>query len=185
LEPLGLLRWASIAPDDLIRALNERFELAGIPETTQILSRGGTDWGYVDTSYQIRVDHTHMPLTSISEERARRSVCQLVNMLRRKLIEDFEAGSKLFVYRYLSETIADAMLSDLVKAMNSYGKNTVLVVLRQSADNPPFKITCPFPGAMVGYIDWFAADDHGNRRNVVGWSRLCSDAFRLWKDLPA
>src|SRR5271157_2790486 len=59
-EPLGLLRWASIAPNDLLRGLDSGF--AGVDDIADIEAREhtGSDWGITQRKYGMYLDHSGM-----------------------------------------------------------------------------------------------------------------------------
>src|SRR6202035_5517212 len=64
-EPLGLLRWSSIAPTSLAAALESRFDGIDAADNVTVRSASGKDWGFVQTRYGMIVDHTGLALTSV------------------------------------------------------------------------------------------------------------------------
>jgi hypothetical protein len=66
-EPLGLLRWASMKPRNLIAALNDDFRDLANPEQLKLVNRGGYDWGYEHTKSGLRNGHTNLPLAQVTE----------------------------------------------------------------------------------------------------------------------
>lgn len=179
-EPISLLRWASIAPTSLAAALESRFD--GIDAPDELVMRedqGVTDWAFNQSRYQMRVDHTNLPLARISRTDAHRRLCRLLGYLSEKLIRDLESDEKIFVYRVIGREIDDAVLDRLARAMASYGRNRFLFVKKATDVKTRFTVHQAKPGFFVGYIDRFSTEsefqpfDH----NHLGWGKLCHAVF--------
>ena len=184
IEPLGLLRWASIAPTSLIAALESRF--AGIDEPDHLVvepTGEGVDWGFTQKLYGIVNGHSGHSLASVSRPEALRRICQQLRFLSRKLIGDLENDEKIFVYRMIEHEIDDSLLDRLARAVASYGRNRFLFVRKAPDRKRRFSIEVIRPGFMVGYIDRFASDLHGD--NPQGWEVVCRAALLAsgaWRD---
>ena len=181
IEPLSLLRWSGVGLPDLTRALEAGFEGVGSPEATVLKARPAvSDWGMIDTTYNIFCDHTHLDRVTVSEADAHRMMCQRMGFLSRKLIEDLDDGEKLFVYRYSGPLPADDVVGRLAAAVNRYGSNVLLFVCRADEHHPPFTVRRLHAGLMVGTMDWFALDRVGMPWNTDGWAQLCRAAHAEW-----
>ncbi|HTW72091.1 MAG TPA: tetratricopeptide repeat protein [Acetobacteraceae bacterium] len=181
IEPLDLLRWSSIGPDNLIRGLNARFERMGDPETIQLQVHTTKEWSALDLVYGASTDHTQLDSLTIPEEEARSLVCQRTRYLRDKLIKDLQSGEKIFVYRVFGCNILDNQVERLAAAIRAYGHSTLLCVRTADSDHPAFTIQQFAPGILVAYIDRFAPEIGAIHSNPDGWSRICRLAHHYWK----
>jgi predicted Zn-dependent protease len=182
-EPLSLLRWASIGPKNLIRALDE--DLAGFGDIAalNLSDHTGEDWGVDETIYHSRFDHTHLSRANVPWQEARRLVALRMRFLARKLLGDLQAGEKLFVYRVINRVLGEAAILRLAQAVNRHGNNVLLFVALADADHPAFTVRHVHPGLMIGYIDFFRARGGEFREwNHTGWLRLCREAVRVLQE---
>ena len=110
-----------------------------------------SDWGMIDTTYNIFCDHTHLDRVTVSEADAHRMMCQRMSFLSRKLIEDLEDGEKLFVYRYCRPAAGGRR----GRAAGGGGQplwpqRSLLFVCRADERHPPFTVRRLHAGLMVG-----------------------------------
>jgi hypothetical protein len=176
-EPISLLRWASIAPTSLAAALEARFAGIDVPANLTIRASVADGWGYTQNRYGIAADHTGLSITSVSAEDAQRRVCRHLGYLSRKLIGDLATDEKIFVYRVVQHEIDEGLLDRLAQAIASYGRNKFLFVRKTPEDKRHFTIEVVRPGFMIGYIDRFATDERGP--NLEGWEIVCRAALRV------
>jgi tetratricopeptide (TPR) repeat protein len=179
-EPISLLRWASIAPTSLAMALENRFD--GIDAADELVMRedqGATDWAFTQNRYQLRVDHTNLPLARISRTEAHRRLCRLLGYLSEKLIRDLENDEKIFVYRMIGPEIDETMLDRLARAVTSYGRNRFLFVKKTLDVKMRFTVEQAKPGFFIGHIDRFSTESEHEPfdHNYLGWEKLCRAAF--------
>jgi hypothetical protein len=187
INPLGLLRWASIDAEALITGLERDFHRADHPQELLLRDVLNDDWGNVvwgvrQLTYRIRLDHTGEKVGT-DRELARRNICQRLAFLRRKLLGDLAAGEKIFVYRTFDGRLPDRTLERLATAVNRHGPNTLLYVTRASGSDQAFTVARVSPGLMIGYIDRFAVSPEELRpsHNVEGWGALCRAALSCWE----
>jgi len=181
-EPISLLRWAGVNTHRLIEALETRFEGVGSPKQTilHLPVDSQMDYHTRDTRYWIEL-HTFVYRGDMPEEKLLAQCCPRIRYLRRKLIEDLESGSKIFIFRP-GVPIPDAeQLDHLHRAMRSYGDNTLLYVLCDDPDHRPGTVEIVKPGLMVGYLSrlsWSPQTGVGTP-DFSCWVRLCAEAYRL------
>jgi tetratricopeptide (TPR) repeat protein len=175
IEPIGLLRWASIAPTSLAAALEARFAGIDTPADLTIRASIGDFWGFAQNRYGIAADHTGLSIASMSAEEAQRRVCRHLGFLSRKLISDLENDEKIFVYRVINHEISEGLLDRLAQAVASYGRNRFLFVRQTPENKRRFTVEVVRPGFMIGYIDRFASDERG--ANLEGWEIICRAAL--------
>jgi predicted Zn-dependent protease len=183
-EPLGLLRWADMPLDGLLKALESRFEGVGLPENTEVfVSREHARGEYCTRDLRgymfmrAFVYEDEMPMERMQKQALRRLV-----YLKDKLIEDLETGSKIFVWRCTERDIDDAELARLHAAMRAYGDNTLFYVRRADAVHPNGTVELVKPGLMVGYIDRFKISPEGVLSSAppsASWLALCRAAVAV------
>jgi hypothetical protein len=101
-----------------------------------------------------------------------------LKFLRRKFIEELEAGEKIFVYRFGGQ-VSEEEIVPLHMALNRYGPATLLWVVEAERGRPAGAVEVLMPGLMKGYIDRFAPDDNAHDLSFDGWLRLCVNACVL------
>jgi tetratricopeptide (TPR) repeat protein len=186
-EPLGLLRWADLAPDLLIRALETRLDGVGQIENTIIFIPDGSDeWWTRDTRYWMAM-RSFVKTADVDQERMTKQVCRRLVFLRRKLINDLEAGEKIFVYKNMVRNLTEAELNRLHAAVRAYGDSTLFYVRYADETHPAGTVEATEPGLLIGYIDHFAYSPEDKPMGPANhaWLALCERAYRLWKNVPA
>lgn len=162
-EPLGLLRWVDIAPDDIINALEQRFAGVGQPEGIEIFTyRTGDnpEDGTRDLRYNM-VMHTFVPEGAMSADKVLQNSCRRLQYLTRKIIDDLQSGTKIFVYKITYDNLTPGQLAQLHAAVRAYGAGTLLYVRYADAEHPDGTVTHVAPGLLVGYMDHFGASRDG------------------------
>jgi len=180
LEPLGLLRWASIGPQNLRRGLETGFLGVEDPKALRLREHTGRDWGATQMTFGMQLDHTNMDRAEVSQENATERVAKGLGFLRLKLLADLAEGEKLFVYRTFDHTLDDEMQVALANAVHRYGKSTLLYVQVETQDHPAFSAVRKDPNLIVGYIDHFAPREGRLDYNAVGWEAVCRAALNVW-----
>lgn len=177
-DPLGLLRWASIGPQNLIRALDCRFADVGDYNSVLITPQGNS-WGATETNYDIIMAHTQLEQNHVPMDEAKKRVSGRMKFLARKLTEDLVIGEKIFVYRVLGGKLDDATLANLHNAVRTYGNSSLLYVTHSDKDNLPGTVRMLQPGLLIGFIEWFAPDRPGLPDNLLGWRKICEAALQM------
>jgi hypothetical protein len=101
-----------------------------------------------------------------------------LKFLRRKFIEELEAGDKIFVYKFGSGVSEEEILP-LYMALNRYGDATLLWVVQAERDRPTGTVEVVMPGLLKGYIDRFAPEENAHDLSFDGWLRVCANACVL------
>jgi tetratricopeptide (TPR) repeat protein len=144
-EPLGLLRWADLGPEQLATALEMEFDGVGLPENTELFvppTSGEPEYWTRDLRYWM-VMRTFVPVADIAEDEMRSRVCRRLQFLRRKLADDLRAGSKIFVYKNLRRNLTEAEIERLHRAMQRYGDNRLLYIRYEDAGHPTARSKSP------------------------------------------
>jgi tetratricopeptide (TPR) repeat protein len=187
-EPLGLLRWTEIRPDELIKALEARFSGVGLPENTELQTRStdkGLEYLTSDKNYYMSM-HTFVYEFSMPKEEAFSKFCKRLQYLQRKLIEDLQDSNKIFVYKLSAYDLPDPDIEKIHGAMRLIGNNTLLYVKRALDNKPSGLVELVKPGLLIGYIDRFAVNTEGVDEGVPveSWLNVCRAAYKIWKRNP-
>ena len=177
-EPLGLLRWAAIAPTDLSKMLESRFADIGDMAHTKLVVVHG-NYILFNTRYNLGTG-TFISVSAESAENILPKLCNRMDFLARKLSQSLRAGDKIFLYKAL-DPITDAETERLWGAVRSYGDSTLLVVRRAEPGHPSASLEHVKDGLMFGYIDRFSNTDI----SVDAWLDVCSAAYAAWQERKA
>ena len=180
LEPLSLLRWAGVYLDGLLRAFMDDFDPGDALQITLDAKPAGAE-------YMVRVQpfgwlmHTFVHPETQPVEKMLKDQIRRFRFLASKLIEDLEAGEKIFVFRR-NEPIVDDSILALHDALNWYGLNTLLWVVEAEGDNEPGSARWLRPGLIQGYVARLAPRSNGAFLSQPTWRQVCRSAFDLWCD---
>jgi tetratricopeptide (TPR) repeat protein len=180
---VGLLRWASTNPTELITALETEFEGVGADEFTVVTTRpfalGSQEYITRDRRYGM-VAHTFIKTSEVPADRMYQQTCRRQRFLRGKILEDLRAAEKIFVYRPES-LIDDETISALHRALGRYADNAMLCVMRAHDAYEGGFLRVLRPGLYVGYVSRFARDPENTAgSDVASWTAICSQADALW-----
>ncbi len=183
-EPLGLLRWADMTPEALTTALENRFEGVGEAEHTELFLDGLGRPEYCTRDRRgMMYSRAFIYADEIPFDKMYAQSCRRLKFLTRKLIDDLEQGSKIFVYRFSRRDLTDAELARLHAAVRNYGRNTLLYVRYADAANPPGSVTHAAPGLLIGHMTKFKVSRTGQLEAVPptdAWMAVCRAAYELW-----
>ena len=178
-EPLGLLRWSGISPHNLALAITARFEGVGEPDNTYVkLGAPGGEYFAGDKRWFFM--HTFLRSSEYSEEQAFRKACQRLHYLQAKLVEDLEAGNKIFVYKKHHGELTEAELAELLGAFQSaFPRATLLVVRVGNSLHPPEHVEAISPHLLLGYVDKFSDQLAAEYISHDSWERMCRRAWTI------
>jgi tetratricopeptide (TPR) repeat protein len=178
-EPLGLLRWSGISPHNLALAIAARFEGVGEANHTYVkLGAPGGEYFAGDKRWFFM--HAFLRSSEFSEEQAFRKACQRLHYLRAKLLEDLEAGNKIFVYKKHRGELTEAELAELLGAFQSaFPRATLLVVRVGNSQHPPEHVEAISPYLLLGYIDKFSDQLAAEYISHDCWERMCRRAWSI------
>jgi tetratricopeptide (TPR) repeat protein len=177
-EPLGLLRWSEVRPDQLIQALDTGFDGVGLPENTTMYpwdDKPDAEYITVDKRYGL-LTHTFASAAENDAAVFYTGVCRRLQFLRRKFLEDLAEARKIFVYKIDGVDMPDADIMRLHAGLCRYGRNTLLCVRLADAAHPDGTVERIAPGVMVGYL-WRFAD--GTNDPVSSWATICQTASAM------
>jgi tetratricopeptide (TPR) repeat protein len=179
-ETLGLLRWGTIFPGQLIEMLDNRLEGVGLPENTFVREDPGGEYVAGDNRYFHM--HTFINHHQAPPEQVHRQMCRRLSFLKEKFIEDLEAAEKIFVYKTSDEHADDQDLQAIWTAMQAYGPNRLLCIRPTEETEQSGEVELVAPRLMHGTIegltpafdDTAKLDDH-----LEAWLAACRTAHQI------
>ncbi len=191
IEPLGLLRWARMRPENLTAALQAGFEGVGTPEQTELsfyeeVTPDDPEYTVRDLKYGMDM-HTFTKRSDIPFEKMYKSTCRRLGFLKTKLLDDFAAAEKIFVYKIFSRNLDRAEVLQIHALLQRYGKVTLLYVRYSDADHPGGSVEWWGERLLVGYIQRFSMTMAGEAITPLmpEWVSICSQALKLIADASA
>jgi tetratricopeptide (TPR) repeat protein len=180
-EPIGLLRWGGIRPQDLVRALDNDFAAFGDPDTTELHL---TDEGEYMIVGEKAGFHMHSFVKSTDTDRDAfhaRTVRRLV-FLRDKLLRDLRNAEKICVYKPRTGAISDEDIAAIHAALRRHGPNTLLCVVNADEQYPDGTLENRADGLLVGRIAGVSPTAHFGDILFDSWLRICrAAADMVWK----
>jgi predicted Zn-dependent protease len=185
-EPLGLLRWADMPYDMLLFTLRNHFEGVGSVEHSELFvstnTGGRGEYCTVDRRGMMFM-RSFVYEDQAPFEKMQVSAFNRLRFLTRKLIDDLEEGSKIFVFRLTDRNLTEQEVDDLHAAVRAYGNNTLLYVRYEDEAHPNGTVQAAKPGLLIGYMDRFkmARDGHlSSAPPTASWLAVCRNAYALW-----
>ncbi len=166
-EPLGLLRWTTIGGDVVVRLLDTRFEGVGAPANVTLDLWDGE---YVTLDKRFRMaGHTFTRENAEPRDRFLQQQCRRLAYLSRKLMEDLEAGEKIFVHAFKWGLEKDYIIP-MYNSIRKFSENNVLLCVRlDESPSPTCRVERADEGLFIGYMDRFSTVDI----NYSGWINIC------------
>jgi tetratricopeptide (TPR) repeat protein len=173
-EPLGLLRWSVLSPEQLINALQRDFEGVGEPNNTR-LKVVRREWYTEDVNFGMGM-HTFILENEQPEETIFPKICKRLSFLRKKLLDDLQSAEKLFVYKS-EEAISESEIHQIFSLLRKRGNCSLLVVSLASEDQASGLVTELKEGLMHGCVKQF----FDPKPHIEDWLKLCLKAHALWR----
>jgi hypothetical protein len=179
-EPLGLLRFSGSFSHDIVRGID--LEFAGIGDPADITPRlegdaGKREFMIHEKKYGL-VYHTFVYEGERTPEVMRQQEATRLKFLRRKFLEELDAGEKIFIFKS-TMPVPEAEILPLFMALNRKTSNTLLWVVPEEPGHPSGTVEVQMNGLLKAYIDRFAPGDNAHNFSFDAWIRLCVHAFLL------
>ncbi len=176
-EPMGLLRWASIAPDDLLHGLQTGFYEIEDPDAIEIRGRTDEAWLVTQKTYKIYIDHVPISREDASPRNLALRISRHLGFLRDKLISDLSLGTKLFIYHTYDHILLPSKVNAIAEAVGSYGPATLCYV--DAGGGVPFTASRISDTLIWAHIDRFAPQGNQIVYNHEGWKTVCASILSI------
>jgi hypothetical protein len=175
-EPLGLLRFSGSPLRNVLRAMAGRFEHIADPAHIRLQPENG-EFMVKLTKYDF-LYHSDVKIGELEPDRLIRQQSRVVAFLARKLIDDLEAPSKIFVFRQ-NEPLSAGDLTDLRLAVSAYGPGRLLWVQPACPGHPPGTVALVDDRLIVGYVRRLAARETVPDLDLDSWLTVLRGAWRI------
>jgi tetratricopeptide (TPR) repeat protein len=175
-EPLGLLRWATITVDHLVACLEARFEGVGAPENTRLNVTHTGEYALSDTRYFSM--HTFIREGQMPPDKLYTQMCRRLVFLKNKLLADLKACEKILVYKMPHGLLRDDDAFRIHDALNLYPGNILLCVGKPRRPEQNHTVNRIRDGLFVGYISELEADPQFVRHHLDAWVEICRQTYR-------
>lgn len=175
LEPLGLLRWASVKPEKLAALLDDGISAIGVPANTRLTISESQGVYYLEMpQYNLAFNtmfkaHTVDEAVFIVEQNKR------TKFLARQIVDQFEDGEKIFVFKQNGHLNKSAAI-DLWTAIQKYGDSKLLYVAEAADDKDIGSIDVINPRLMIGALRGLGAGAEGWKIPYDAWLKICEKA---------
>jgi len=174
---LGLLRWCTISPKQVIAALKSRFEGVGLEEHTSLRVNDIGEYILDDRRYFSM--HTFVENKQADADAFLKQMCRRLVFLKSKLIEDLENAEKVFVYKPGDGLLQDADVMEIWRAARQYAANTVLCVRLHDDLHTAGTVERLEDGLLLGYVDRNPTSMDRDGVSFECWSSVCRSAAEL------
>ncbi|NTV09228.1 MAG: tetratricopeptide repeat protein [Zoogloea sp.] len=151
-EPLALLRWTSITPDNLVRLFGEKLSDYADPAIYRLEVSSSQEYIFKESKYNT-ASHTCLKVPEIGAEELLKTLCSRQAFLRRKFLEDAAKGEKVFVYKHAS--LSDSVMDEVQSAAAALGVRRMLFVRPADAENAGGTVRFVRPDRAVGFLSHF------------------------------
>jgi hypothetical protein len=185
-EPLGLLRFSGSLSNDVVRGIEQEFEGIGEPEDITPRLEGDAarrEFIIHERKYGL-VYHTFVYEGERTPELMRQQEATRLKFLRRKFVEELDAGEKIFVFKRATP-VPESEILPLFLALNRRRPNTLLWVVPEEPGRPSGTVEVLMNGLLKAYIDRFAPGDNAHEFSFEAWVRICAHALLLNRMLRA
>jgi hypothetical protein len=176
-ERPGLLRLAEAPLPALIGALQARFDGLGNSDQIDLVVNHRQEYLVVDRRYGF-VFRPGLRLDDAEPHTLRQEQAALLGFLRRQLIADLAAGSRIFVYRGMRR-LPRLLIARLAEGLRAYGTSSLFCVDLHDREHPPGTVEELGDGVFKGYLDRFGTDGIADQPSSDCWLNLCRKAHEL------
>jgi hypothetical protein len=176
-EPLGLLRFASISPANLLTGLKHRFEGFAAPEnlTIECVNDKG-DLMVRDRIYN-SLNHAWATRGQVDETRLLHDRLKHFGSILTMFHETLALGHRIFVFQHAYIT-SPAIVRPIAATLREHGPN-ILLWVSAGSDLPPGSVRVIGPGLLHGAITEFAPWHEAPKSDRLCWASILANAYCL------
>jgi hypothetical protein len=180
-EPLGLLRFGGLQPENLLPGLENAFEGINDPQAMQVTTgmvNGREEYLIRDGRYAVDL-HTNQFGGDVTAERLIAKMVPHLAFLQRLFAETLRDASRIFVLHHPVFHDVSRVLP-ILNRLQQYGPNSLLYITEHPTV-PPGTLVQEQPNLFHGYTDFLPPMHEGDKSNLAAWISLCANAYRLWR----
>jgi tetratricopeptide (TPR) repeat protein len=176
-ETLGMLRWGTIYPEQLIAMLDARMEGVGLSENTFVDDGYDGEYGAGDKRYFFM--HTFIAHDQARPDQLHRQICRRLSFLKDKFIQDLEEANKIFVYKSHGNRLSDENALGIWRAMQAYGPNRLLCVRPADTVERSGHVELVSQRLVHAYIHGLTQSGDNLDGHLDAWVKVCQTVHRL------
>lgn len=169
-EPVGLLRFARVKPEQLIELLGNGFAPLGDLDHMKIKAERGEYVVFDDRGYYWM--HSFISVNQIAPEKYLRQQGARIALLKRKLLAQLGAGGRVYVCKDSYSQISDDMLRRLHAALAEYGNNDLLGLRAATPDHPPGSVELLDHGIYIAYLSQLFQMNGLSAIDLESWAKI-------------
>jgi hypothetical protein len=177
-EPLGLCRFSFIEQRSLLAGLRSGFARLADPGTVDVTVEGPDQEFIVRETVYGMTYHTFETADRTDMETVRARQVPRLKFLRRKLMEDVAAGTRIFVLKR-NEPLPPEEVLTIYTALNEHGRNWLLWMVNADATHAAGTVEQLLPGLLRGFIDRFAPAENAHDLSLDVWRSVVEGAWRI------
>lgn len=183
-EPGGLLRWATVPHESLIKALKNRFSSlyqydSLMPVWDDMVRDEEYGIGF-HTNLRSTVVDGHRQYILNDEERIEIFIEEQkkISYLCSKLIHQLSDAKKIFVYKTNYE-LQERAIEEIFAQIKTYNKNNELLFVSAFTEREPGTVWRDDTGIIKASIDRFAPYNKADEVSYDTWNVICQHALKL------
>lgn len=182
-EPLGLLRWATTNPDELIAGLQRKFDGFGELENVR-LDLEKTEIMVNEDLFKIFFHTFTQQSEALDLENFRIKQSRHLKFLARTFIDRLGDGDKIYVYRP-DQIWSNQAYEEIYSELQKFGALNLLIVKRADQQHPANQVECVHDRLYFGYVERFGLD-RGPVWDIAfdSWVALLRNAANLIDQQP-
>jgi len=170
-ETLDLFRWATLPFEKLVLGLASGFDGLGDLKNASMSLGPENELLYWDSAYSYAL-HSHIYKASgPKEETFIKKMCNRVQFLKRKIVEDLQSSERIFLYKRFSR-IPDEEAIALMLELERYGPNKLVCVRPPDEEHSAGTVHVLRERLLITYVN-IMKDLYGPDIDVASWLTAC------------
>jgi hypothetical protein len=182
-EPLGLFRWTTAPLPKLVRAMEQGFKDLGAPGTLNIVTDAESEFIVRDSVYNFQYHSFVYANRGGTLEAVTQTEYNRLTYLSRALLGELRAAKKLFTYHDGGRSGLED-IRKLVRAMNQYGRNTLLWIVQAPPGADTSVARALEPGLIQAYVTGFQLPVDQvlpTSPHQESWLRAILHGYSIWQ----
>jgi hypothetical protein len=182
-EPLNLFRWTTAPLDKLVRAMEQGFTGLGAPGTLNIEVDAESEFIVRDSVFNFQYHSFVYANRGGTLEAVAQTEYNRLTYLSRALLGELRAAKKLFTYHDGGQSGLED-IRKLVRAMNQYGRNTLLWIVQAPPGAGASVAHALEPGLIQAYVTGFQLPVDQvlpTSRHQDSWMRAILHGYEIWQ----
>jgi hypothetical protein len=182
-EPLGLFRWTAAPLSKLVRAMELGFKGLGAPGTLNIEIDAESEFIVRDSVFNFQYHSFVYANRGGTLEAVTQTEYNRLTYLSRALLGELKAAQKLFTYHDGGQSGLED-IRKLVRAMNQYGRNTLLWIVQAPPGAEASVAHAMEPGLIQAYVTGFQLPVDQilpTSPHQDSWMQAIMQGYRVWQ----